>query len=169
MTDFWQVQLRAREVSEQTGLSMREIAELPADEYGRLLYGKTPAQAAHEALREANQPPAAAPQTVSATPSVAEVPEPDGIDISNMTIEQYAALRQQIGLDRAGRDEGIFGSVSSKSQEFTDAVARHAGGTAYGRETHASIEMRFPVDQDRTDRRSLSERFGSTSARPFQR
>ena len=44
--DFYETQLRAREVMDSTGLTLKQINDLPLSEFGRLMHGASPAEAA---------------------------------------------------------------------------------------------------------------------------
>ncbi len=80
----------------QTGLTPAELLALPMDEYARVTGRATPIRAALQALdaerAQAPQPPA--PGTAEA---VAD-DMPQGIDVSQLTMEQYAEFRQQAGI-----------------------------------------------------------------------
>ncbi len=54
-------QLQARQIAEQTGLSLREIAELDINEFARLVRGQTPAEAARAAFRAQDSRPHSSP------------------------------------------------------------------------------------------------------------
>ena len=51
-----------------------------------------------------------------------------------MDMRQYAQLRAQLGLDKAGQDQGIFGAPGRRAQ--IDATRIQAGRTAMSQETH---------------------------------
>jgi hypothetical protein len=97
--------------------------------------------------------------------------EHPGIDFAQLSMEQYAALRGQLGIG-VGRKEGkgIFDSVSSRSQAYADATRAPSGRTAYSvaNLTEApKLLGRQERQGDRIDYRSATERF-STPGNSFQ-
>lgn len=168
MNDFWNAQLRARQVQEDTGISLADQAKMPLDEWSRLAYGMTPVQAALRAL-DAQQSPQA-PQEVSGTPQAPES-DPVGIDVSQLTIEQYAALRGQLGIGKSRQEgRGIFDSVGSRSQAYTDAARQQAGRTGWSTSNVVEsprLTNRHMNHDERRDTRTAGERFG-TPGNSFQ-
>jgi hypothetical protein len=67
MRDFYMAQIRAREIDENTGITLVQQAEMPLDEWSRLAYGRTPAAAALAAL-QAQPGPTNQPQTCHSAP-----------------------------------------------------------------------------------------------------
>jgi hypothetical protein len=134
LTEFQRMQLDAHHASNRAtelGLTAQDIRNMPWDEYNRLFSTtrrQTPAEAALAAIDayyEARHPtqathPQDGPQSAPAAP------EPQGIDPKDMSMEQYAQLRAQLGLDKAGQDQGIFGS----GRATADAARFQAGRTA---------------------------------------
>lgn len=161
--NFYEAQLQAQRLAEQTGLSLREIAELDINEFARLTRGQTPAQAAIAAFEtryEAHHPTQATQhQDAPQSPPQPPAPEPQGMTLDEMNMEQYAALRAQLGLDKARHDQGIFGS----GRATADAARFQAGRTAMSNafvEQAPRIERAF-VQVDRRDTRSKADRFGT--------
>jgi hypothetical protein len=118
----------------------------------------TPAQAAIRALDAQRDEPA--PEEPVITETVPETPQ--GIDVSQLTMEQYAQLRQQMGIGQ-GRQygRGILDGGNSRSQAHLDGVRANIGRTTYGKETHAVIERQFVKEPDRRDQRPARDRFSN--------
>jgi len=136
LTEFQRMQIDAHHASNRAtelGLTAQDIRNMPWDEYNRL-FGttgrQTPAEAALAAFDvqyEGQHPTQATrPQDVPQSPPQPAAPEPQGIDPKDMSMEQYAQLRGQLGLDKAGQDQGIFGS----GRATADAARFQAGRTA---------------------------------------
>ena len=136
LTEFQQMQIDAHYASNRAaelGLTAQDIRNMPWDEYNRLFSTagrQTPAQAAiaaFESQYEREHPtqvtqPQDAPQSAPEPPST----EPQGIDLNNMPMREYEQLRGQLGFDKAGQDQGIFGS----GRATADAARFQAGRTA---------------------------------------
>lgn len=158
MDDFWAAQLTARRIEEETGLSLADQAAMPLDEWARLAYGKTPAQAALEALQAQQQPPAQdATQTVPA-----EQPQaPQTPDFASMSLDQYAQYRQAAGIGQGRKEnKGIFSAPGR--QEYADAVRAHSGRTSLANSNVVEpprLTGRHVRQGDRRDTRSAAERF----------
>jgi hypothetical protein len=125
MHDFYAAQLHARQIEEETGLSLADQAAMPLDEWARLAYGQTPVQAAIAALdaQSVGSTPAAAP--AQGAPDAPQQPAraPEGIDPDSA--EHFHAWRAQRA--RGGEGVGIFDSVDSRSDAYAAAVRSQAG------------------------------------------
>ena len=172
LTDFQRMQLAAHHAANRAaelGLTAQDIRNMPWDEYSRV-FGttgrQTPAQAARAAVNaehEARHPTQApVPQSAPQQPA----PEPQGVTLQDMSMDEYALLRQQLGVGVSQKEgRGIFDSVSSQSDAYTSAVRAQAGRGAL---SNANVE---PAPQltgrtilrqdDHLDRRPVSERFGT--------
>jgi hypothetical protein len=166
MTDLYTLaQLNAFKLQEETGMTLAELAALPLDEYARLTNRPTPAQAALAALdaqSEQAQPPApAAPQSAPQPPA----PESQGVDFRSMSMDEYAAVRGQLGVGVSHKEgRGIFDSVGSHSDAYTAAVRAQSGRTGWsqGNVTEPPrLEGRFVRQDDQRDYRSAAERFST--------
>jgi hypothetical protein len=159
MTDFWGAQLRAREIEEQTGLSLADQAKMPLDEWGRLAYGKTPAQAALAAVNAEHEEPQPVEPVFTET---ATSPEPVGIDPDSP--EFFHAWRKN--RVSGGEGKGIFDSINSQSEEFRSAGRKHAGRTAWSTSNVVEpprIEGRYLRHDDQLDHRSARERLSNAA------
>jgi len=140
-------------------MSAQDINRMDMATFARLTNRATPTQAAVsylDAQHERTQPPApAAPQTA--------VDTPQGLDPDSA--EFFHAWRAQRGLDRT--DAGMFGSISSRSEEYTSAVRAQSGRHALSNANVVQpprLEGRTILKQDdRLDPRSAAQRFGSPS------
>jgi hypothetical protein len=97
--------------------------------------------------------------------------EHPGVDFSQLSMSDYALLRDQLGVG-TGRQEGrgVFDSVGSRSQAYTDAARAQAGRTGWANSnvTPAPALTGRQVRQgDERDHRSASARF-STPGNSFQ-
>jgi hypothetical protein len=127
------LEIGAYRLMAETGLSAREISELDMQEYSRLTGRQSPTEAALQALGYTDEPPAR--DTVPAPEGVrANADAPQGISVQDMSMGEYAAFRHQLGLDKAGHDQGIFGAPGRQAQ--IDATRAQAGRTAMSQETH---------------------------------
>jgi hypothetical protein len=138
--------LATQRAQEKSGLSVAELAALDLDEYARLVYGQTPAQAALQAIEKQAQadaePRSSAPAGDSpASNYVAPASLSEGI-----TYEEFLIWRNQRG--NQGEGQGLFSGLGgSGSAEYRDAAARHTGRTAFGREQHhPGIARQFRKD-----------------------
>jgi hypothetical protein len=137
--------LTAQQIMEQTGLSAAELAALPMDEYARLSGRPTVAQ---------STPPA--PQTP---------------DFVNMSMDDYAAYRQQAGIGVSQKERrGIFDSAPSQSQAYTNAAHVQAARTAMSNvnvEQPRRVDGRYLNLDEQRDTRSKAQRF-STPGNSYQ-
>jgi hypothetical protein len=125
MHDFYAAQLHARQIEEETGLSLADQAAMPLDEWARLAYGQTPAQAAIAALdaRSVGSAPSAAP--AQGAPDALQHPARAPQSIDPNSAEYFHAWRAQRA--RGGEGVGIFDSVDSRSDAYATAVRAQAG------------------------------------------
>lgn len=159
-------QLTARRICEETGMSMADVAALPLDEYSRLSGRPTPAEAARAAItaqyeREQRQAPA-----VPQSPPQAPEDQPQGINLQDMSMDDYAQLRQQLGVGVSQKEgRGIFDSVASQSDVYRNAVRAQAGRTALSNanvEPPSRLVGRTILKQDdHLDHRSAGQRFST--------
>lgn len=160
MTDYYQAQLIARQIMDDTGMTLDQVLKLDMGEYARLSGRPTPAQAALAALNEQEhqEPPAPLPGTAFTQQAV---PEPQGVPLEELALtddQAFLAWRQQ--RQSGGEGVGIFSGVGSRSEEYRAAAARHAGRTGYGREVHPEPLTGRQVRQgDAIDQRSARDRF----------
>jgi hypothetical protein len=117
--------LTAQQIMEQTGLSAAELLALPHDEYARLSGRPTSSQTALAAL--GYEPVPGTPRQEAPVPVPTHAPEPQGIDIALMSWEQYAAVRDQLGVQ--GREYGR-GALDGGSTADWVAAARAKSGRA---------------------------------------
>ena len=101
-------------------LTPQQINDMSLSEFAVRTGRPTPIQAALQALD--HQEPAAAPR------SAPQVPEPQqqGIDVNSLSMEQYTALRGQLGVEGSEYGNGIFGAHGS----WADAARAKAGRSA---------------------------------------
>jgi hypothetical protein len=152
----------------ETGLTAAELLALPMDEYARVTGRATPTEAARRALDKQErgiprQEPPAALQT-------ARESEPQGFDIASMTLEEYAAVRGQLIGQPRQEGRGIFNSIGSRSQEYTDAARRQAGRTGWANGNVVEpprLTNRFLNHDAQRDTRTAGERF-TTPGNSFQ-
>lgn len=127
------IELSAYRLQAGTGLTPAEILALPTDEYARLTHRSTIGEIAAMAAEPPGIPrqepaPAQAPQAAPQAPESG----PQGIDISQLSAEQYAQVRGQLGMGRSQKEgRGIFDSVGSASEEYTAAVRAQSGRTGW--------------------------------------
>ena len=167
MDDFDRMRLAAHDIARSEAfenLSAQDINRMDMATFSRLTGRLAPAETVHAARRAAEQEPPAVPQTA---PKVTQAPEdqPPGIDLANMDMETYAALRGQLGIGQ-GRQEGrgIFHSVGSQSQEYRDAARRQTGRTAYSQSNITpapSLTGRQERQSDRLDHRPPHQRLSN--------
>jgi hypothetical protein len=123
VNDFYAASLlAARKISEETGLMDAEILQLDMKEYTRLTGRQTPVQAAIQALD--------APYTVPRQPASREAaPDatPQGVDVSQLSMSEYAAVRGRLGV--GGREYGR-GVLDGGSTADWIAAARLKAGRA---------------------------------------
>lgn len=126
LIDAWAT---TQKIQEDTGMTMDQILALPADEYARLSGRQTPAEAAVAALDAAYGP--SVPQAPHQPP--APVQEPQGIDLASMTMEQYAAVRGQLGVQGRQYGRGIM-QGGGTADWIAAAQSRGIGRTSYGQQ-----------------------------------
>lgn len=144
----------------ELGLTPQDIATMDWDEYNRLV-GKpdrlTPAQMAHRAREAADETRSGAsagnPLPSNAGPPASVSGPPAGMP-AGRTLEEIANESEdgfhmwRANRKSGGEGRGIFESVGSQSAEYRDAVARHTGRTAFGREQHhPGITRQFPKSE----------------------
>lgn len=142
--DYWMTQLRAREIEQATGISLAQQAEMALDEWARLAYGKTPAEAALAALQadagEANQsqmryststaPNASRGRTALLGEEGGSRTSP-GISLEEAALTDPAAFAQwRASRKSSGENVGIFSGVVSNTAEYRQAAAARAGRNA---------------------------------------
>ena len=173
MSDFWTAQLTARRIEDETGLTPAEQVALPLGEWSRLAYGRTPAQGALQALNSQDEPPQRAPGQDPAGVMAAQHPqhatEDPGVDFRQMSLAEYALVRDQMGVGRSQKEgKGIFdsGSASSQSREYADAARVQAGRTALSSANVVEpprLEARYVRQDDLRDPRTAAQRFNTVS------
>jgi hypothetical protein len=118
-------------------------------------------------------PPGTPRQSPEQTPGMpAPAPQqPQGIDVGSMSMEQYAQLRGQLGVGRGQKEgRGIFDSVGSRSDEFTNAGRVQAGRTAWSTSNVTEsprLERRYVREEQPPTYQSAQERF-MTPGNAFQ-
>jgi hypothetical protein len=120
LIDTWAT---VQKLMEDTGLSADEILRMDADEYARLTGRPTPAQAAITALGY-DEPVPGTPRQQAPQP----LQEPQQIDLANLTMEQYGALRGQLGV--RGREYGRGALDGGSTADWIAAAQRKAGRAA---------------------------------------
>lgn len=126
MNDFYaHTMLNTQRLQEETGLSASEILALPADEYARLTNRPTPTQAALQALDAQYEPPGTPRQEPAQVVAQPPAPEAQGIDVAGMDMQQYAALRGQLGMGGREYGRGIFDGGGTA--EWVQAAQAKAG------------------------------------------
>lgn len=159
--DINEFELLAYQRIADTGLSFRELAEMDMTEYARVTGRPTPVEAAIAALdtqHAANQ----TPQTPRPSPAVPDAGQP--VDISSLSVDEYAALRDQFGVHGQREGRGIFDSVGSQSQVYRDAVRAQSGRTALNNTRVVEpprLEGRFVRQDDIRDARAAAQRFST--------
>lgn len=114
--------------------------------------------------------PATAVDHLDATRDDAEhEPEPTPVSVKDMSPEEYAAFRQQMGIGQSKSEgRGIFDGVSSRSEAYHAAANKQSGRTAWVgsnvEEAPRIARVTIPeVNESRLDARPLAERFGNAS------
>ena len=158
----------------ETGLSVRELLDMDMSEFARLTGRETPSQVAARVAAELYpqpaQPQVPVTESYSAESALLPGPESPGVDAAPIDMKAYSAFRHQIGLDKAGQDQGIFGSTGSQSETYRSAAHAHSGRTALSNinVTEApKLTGRYVRQDDHRDTRSAAERFG-TPGNSFQ-
>lgn len=167
------IELLAYQRLAQTGLSPRELAEMDMDAYARITGRATLGETAVKALEhDVPGTPRQAPQPTESMPAQEPASEPTGVDLSNLSMDEYAALRGQLGIGQGQKEgKGIFSSVGSQSPAYRQATAQQSGRTAYANaniESAPRLEGRTVLrEDDHRDYRPASARF-STPGNSFQ-
>ena len=168
---FGEAFLRAHHLAESdafSGMTADDLKRMSATEFARLTGQPTPAEAARaafEAQYEAQHPAQATqPQGGPQSPPQPPAPEPQGIDIKNMTMDEYAALRGQLGV--GGREYGRGIMNSEAGTDAWVAAAKAKSGRAAMNEHNVrqapQLEGRTILRQDdMRDTRSAAERFSN--------
>lgn len=129
----------------ELGLTAQDIAQMPWDEYSRLMGNPdrpTPAQAGLSAFYAQEEPEKASnpappgpnqPQTYDSSPHAQRPlqapPGPaQGIDVGSMDMEQYGQLRAQLGIGQ-GSEYGR-GLTNAPSRSWQEAAAAKSGRSA---------------------------------------
>ena len=108
--DVWAT---TQKLMEETGLSADQILRMDMSEYGRLTARQSPAQAAIQALdAEYGAPSPQVPQQPHAPGQEPQQP-PQGIDLADMTMEQYAQIRAQLGVQGGEYGRGALDGGST--------------------------------------------------------
>jgi hypothetical protein len=162
MDAYYSAQLRARQIMDETGMSLDDVLKLDMSEYARLTNRQTPTQAALAALADldAQAPRQEAPTQPPAAPEIA----PQGVSVQDMSFEQYAALRGQLGM--TGREYGV-GIMNGAAGTGAWAAAAKAKAGRHGWENANSVEAprlegRTVLKQDQQlDTRSAAQRFSN--------
>jgi DNA invertase Pin-like site-specific DNA recombinase len=134
MRDFYMAQSRAREIEENTGITLAQQAEMPLDEWSRLAYGQTPAQAALATFYAQDEPgKPSQPAAVNIAATFAEL-ERDMIQVR--TLDGLAAARAR-------------GRVGGRKAKLTDAQAAEVRRLYAAREkTVAEIGSLFGITRE---------------------
>jgi hypothetical protein len=144
-------------------MSADEIERLSFEQYAKITGRATPAEAALQALSE----PPDIPITVSgppAGPTAPQAPEdrPQGADISQLSMSEYAAYREQLGVGGHEYGNGILGAHGS----WADAARAKAGRSAMAGNRN-TIEPprieRYVRQDDRVDHRSAADRLSNAA------
>jgi hypothetical protein len=142
-------------------LTPQQINDMSLSEFAARTGMPTPVQAALQAVD--HQEPAAAPQSAPQVPE----PRPQAIDVNSLSMEQYAALRGQLGVEGSEYGGGIFGAHGS----WADAARAKAGRSAMAGNRNTieapRIEGRYLDHDAQRDMRSAGARF-STPGNSFQ-
>lgn len=86
---------------------------------------------------------------------------PEVRPLDELTSEEFGKLSKAVGA-LAGRFTPWMDDLSSQSDEYRAAAARHAGRTGYGREVHPEpLTGRQERQGDQIDRRTRGERFST--------
>lgn len=159
------LQVRTAVPAELDGLDADAIKRMSMSSYAeiRRRAGLADCDPFEDAYRgyEPSQAPQA-PTTVSAPEAIrANAEMPQGLDVSQLSMEQYAALRGRLGMGQH-EDRGIFGGVASQSQEYANAVRGQTGRTGLSNahvQQAPRIEGRYLNPDEHRDTRTLSARF----------
>jgi hypothetical protein len=154
LSNFDQMRLAAHDIGRSEAfenLSPQEINAMPMSEYAKLT-GRSLKITAEPVA----EPPAALPDTAFTQQAV---PAPQGIDVNSLSIEQYAALRGQLGIGQS-RQEGI-GILNQSGQSWAEAARQQPGRSGWQNKnvTPAPALTGRQVAAPATDNRTRAERF----------
>lgn len=148
-------------------LSAAEINKLSFTEFARRTGRPSFAESAVASLdaayeaQHARQSSASAPAPAQSTPA----PQQPGIDIGAMDMDQYAQVRDQLGMGQGSQyGRGIFDSAPSQSQAYTDAARGQAGRTSLSNANVVQpprIEGRYLDPDEIRDTRTTAQRFAT--------
>ncbi|MGH3401878.1 MAG: hypothetical protein ACRDRJ_05050 [Streptosporangiaceae bacterium] len=157
--DISPAELEAQKRLSETGLSAAELLALPMSAYGKLTGRQLHLQPEPDDV-PANPRPAA-------PPIVAEPVQTPGIDFAGMSLDEYAAMRRELGVGQSHKEgRGIFDSVSSQSAEYRNAARVQAGRTGWSVSNVVESPRinRVFLDQDEhRDTRTAAERLSNPS------
>lgn len=158
LTDNQRAFLSSREhAPDFEDLSAAEINRMSFEDFARRTGRRTPAQAAIAALDAAYQ--ASAPTAPQQPLEPVQEPQQSR---QNVTEEQFLAWRAQ--RVSGGEGKGIFDSVGSRSDAYTNAVHAQSGRTAMSNanvQEPPRLEGRFARQDDMRDTRSAAQRFST--------
>lgn len=156
-----EIELSAFRVMAETGMTAAELNALSMDEFARLTGRATFAETAVRSLGY-DEIPGRPRQHTESTPVQVASPEPEPIDIANMSYAEYAEFRAANGIGQG--DRGIF--FGTGSQAFIEAAKSKPGRSAMqGRNVDSGprIGRQFVRDERLIDQRPSSERFSNAS------
>jgi hypothetical protein len=154
-------------VDEFEGLTAEQVRNLPAAEYGRMTGRSLRPVAASNPVTLPRTPAKRESVPVAVVEPPMATPEP--VSVKDMSNEEYAALRTQLGIGQSHQyGRGIFDSVSSRSEAYKNAAHAQAGRTAMvTANVVPSPAIDRPnlvgVDRPNLDTRPLADRFGTAS------
>lgn len=123
------IELQAHQRLAETGLSVVELLSMDMSEYARVTGRPTVGQLAAQAHDV--EPPGSPRQEMAPQVPQESVGIPRGIDVAALDMDEYAAVRGQLGMGVSHQEgRGIFDSISSRSDEYISAVRAQAGRTA---------------------------------------
>lgn len=165
MNDYWAAQLQARQIQEDTGMTMDQILALPADEWARLTNRQTPAQAAIAALDAQFQGHSPAPQQQAPAPAQppTQTQAPETPDFASMDMATYAAYREQAGIGRGAYGRGALDGTAGTAEWAAAARARtgRTGLSQHNVTDAPRLDGRY-VDHDaQRDTRTAAQRFAT--------
>jgi hypothetical protein len=148
----------------QTNLTPAELLALPMEAYGRLTGRSLRFEPQPEPMRGTYAEDIPEPRFSETVTS----PEPQGIDVSQLTVEQYAAVRAQLGVG-VSRQEGV-GLFNQSGQSWAEAAQRQPGRSGWQARNQVDAPQlvgRQERQGDRLDYRSAADRL-STPGNSFQ-
>lgn len=167
MSDYYQAQLIARQIMEDTGMTLDQVLKLDMNDYARLSGRPTPVAAALSAVnvQEHQEPPAALPDEAFTQQAV---PEPPGRTLEELALTNDDAwLAWRANRVSGGEGKGLLDSVGgSQSAEFRSAGRKHAGRTGWSTSNVTEpprIEGRYLRHDDQLDHRSAAERLSNAA------